>query len=385
MDYIKELDIRLDKEFYYAGEMLVGRVVVDTSENFKLKSIRLMLRGKAHAEWKVFVSGDKRTVKDDQYYIDERAVIWGQKTNDGDHEAVPILQRGHHEFPFRFGIPETNLPCSFESRACQIRYYIKVTLDIPYASPPQGIKYFTIIGPHIDCMEEQYLKPLTAQDKKVKCCLCCAKGPVTLSCSLDRSAYCCGETLKLKSVIDNQGEDSAKLKVRLLQLCEFFVERGVLGVTKEVQHLVLEYKGESINPTEKSDTVTNLRIPTLPTTMINVCRLVQIYYQLVVCLEFDKTGDDLQIIFPITIATVPFRIPNSNLQPILGYDLACDHVEGGIYIGPEFLLGEVYDGFTTNENEPREISPLYRPVYITVIKSSQQLSSNSADKRFKRN
>lgn len=30
-------------------------------------------------------------------------------------------------------------------------------MDIPYASPPQGMKYFTIIGPHIDCMEEQYL------------------------------------------------------------------------------------------------------------------------------------------------------------------------------------------------------------------------------------
>jgi hypothetical protein len=32
-----------------------------------------------------------------------------------------------------------------------------VTLDIPYASPPQGMKYFTVIGPHIDCMDEQYL------------------------------------------------------------------------------------------------------------------------------------------------------------------------------------------------------------------------------------
>jgi len=30
-------------------------------------------------------------------------------------------------------------------------------MDIPYASPPQGIKYFTIIGPHIDCMDDRYL------------------------------------------------------------------------------------------------------------------------------------------------------------------------------------------------------------------------------------
>lgn len=26
-------------------------------------------------------------------------------------------------------------------------------MDIPYASPPQGMKYFTVIGPHLDCMD----------------------------------------------------------------------------------------------------------------------------------------------------------------------------------------------------------------------------------------
>jgi len=36
------------------------------------------LRGKAHAEWKVVVSGDRRTVKDDEYFIDDRATIWGK-------------------------------------------------------------------------------------------------------------------------------------------------------------------------------------------------------------------------------------------------------------------------------------------------------------------
>lgn len=74
--------------------------------------------------------------------------------------TVPILPRGHHSFPFNFQLPETSLPCSFEARPCTIRYYVKVTIDIPYASPPQGMKYFTVIGPHIDCMDEQYLVSL---------------------------------------------------------------------------------------------------------------------------------------------------------------------------------------------------------------------------------
>lgn len=45
-------------------------------------------------------------------------------------------------------------------------------------------------------------------------------------------------------------------------------------------------------------------------------------------------------------------------------EVACDHVEGGIYIGPEFLLGQVYDG--SNNQEVRETVVLYRPVYVCV-------------------
>lgn len=36
-------------------------------------------------------------------------------------------------------------------------------------------------------------------------------------------------------------------------------------------------------------------------------------------LEFERSGDDLQMHFPVTIATVPFRIPNSPQQPNIVY------------------------------------------------------------------
>ena len=43
-------------------------------------------------------------------------------------------------------------------------------------------------------------------------------------------------------------------------------------------------------------------------------------------------------------------------------EVAADNVEGGLYISPEFQLGQVYDG--TIENEEDII--LYRPVYVCV-------------------
>ena len=89
---------------------------------------------------------------DEQAFVDERKLLWGNL--DGE---PPLLTRGSHSFPFKFQLPESCLPCSFESKACTIRYFIRVVIEIPYASSPQGTKYFTIIGPHIDCMDEQYL------------------------------------------------------------------------------------------------------------------------------------------------------------------------------------------------------------------------------------
>lgn len=37
MDYISEFDIQLEKEQYYAGEIITGNVILTTTENFKLK------------------------------------------------------------------------------------------------------------------------------------------------------------------------------------------------------------------------------------------------------------------------------------------------------------------------------------------------------------
>jgi len=73
-----------------------------------------------------------------------------------DDAAISILERGEHRLPFDFALPDQCLPGSFESRVGTVRYYLRVIIDIPYASPPQGLKYFTVIGPHIDCNDDKY-------------------------------------------------------------------------------------------------------------------------------------------------------------------------------------------------------------------------------------
>lgn len=81
----------------------------------------------------MFISGDRRVIKDDQYFIDESTVIWDcvveedkqqQKLReipeaDEDNqteEVATLVKEGMHEFHFSFRLPKKNIPCSLESR-----------------------------------------------------------------------------------------------------------------------------------------------------------------------------------------------------------------------------------------------------------------------------
>jgi hypothetical protein len=73
-----------------------------------------------------------------------------------------------------------------------------------------------------------------------------------------------------------------------VQYVEYFIDRGVLGVTREVQHPVLEYRGEAVKPGThaKWDSAQSLVVPTMPPSMVGVCRLLQLYYVLKVGQRF---------------------------------------------------------------------------------------------------
>jgi len=76
-----------------------------------------------------------------------------------------------------------------------------------------------------------------------------------------------------------------------LQYVEYYIDRGVLGVSKEVQHVVFEYKGAPVTAHTRSkwDSQQNLVVSTMPPTLIGVCRLIQIYYVLKVCPLYDES------------------------------------------------------------------------------------------------
>ncbi|VDP52652.1 unnamed protein product [Soboliphyme baturini] len=91
-------------------------------------------------------------------------------------------------------------------------------IDVPYANPPRCLKYFSLIGPNIDCMEEKYMTAMVGQDEKTTCCFCCRRGPIALRLTLERSAYVCGENIRVVVEVENHIDQDACVKLKLEQV-----------------------------------------------------------------------------------------------------------------------------------------------------------------------
>uniref|UniRef100_A0A0N5CCH2 Arrestin_N domain-containing protein n=1 Tax=Strongyloides papillosus TaxID=174720 RepID=A0A0N5CCH2_STREA len=365
MDYITSFDIRLEKTIYYPGELISGCVILDNCKDIEIQNIFVALRGKAVAYLKTIRGNDKKIVSDYQYLLNYDQIVFGKEYEIDERKesllkidrknstniqsksesqlTTTILPKGSHIFDFSFNLKKENLPCSLETKHCTIRYYIKVIINISRNTSPQGIKYITIIGPQLDCMEEKYMSSITSQDHRLKCLRFCQRGSIGLRMNLRRCAYVGGESLWLRADIENWQHFVVFLKIRLYQNVEIRVDKRNYCEQKLIQSLAMEYRSNGIPESSRynfdSTKEFPIKIPVLPPTMIGTCRLVQIYYTLKVCLEDENQKEDLLLDFPIVIGTIPYRYPPS-MQGTISYDFCTPFVEGGKYISPEFKLIE---------------------------------------------
>uniref|UniRef100_A0A1I8IFH4 CCHC-type domain-containing protein n=1 Tax=Macrostomum lignano TaxID=282301 RepID=A0A1I8IFH4_9PLAT len=386
------LDIELTRPVWYAGEELSGCVALETVGNLKVRGVRVYLRGEGRVEWRLAntvdgVGGggggsgfvDRQSVKEEQVYLDAATTVWGIDKvlePDDDNDALPILSRGSHRWRFRFLLPSTGeLPPSFESRSCTIR------CTSPSSAPaPTAWRRATSARPawRPAPLRLLLLLPLPLPLTKA----------TSLSGTLERSAYCCGEHIKLRCRAANAVPGrSARVCVRLIQHCCFRAGR----LAKEVQHLAFEHRSDRIRPGQsvELDLARFLLLPPVPPSMPDgFCRLLQIDYALRVSLAWDADEDSggsagvggvgsngadchLCLDFPFVVATLPFRIPSLAVPPV-EYRTAIESVEGGMYLSPAFTLDQVYDGERGGGGVVGH-GILYQPVYASVMQNPARL------------
>ncbi|XP_022097159.1 arrestin domain-containing protein 3-like [Acanthaster planci] len=330
MGAVKAFDVFLDDELevYHIGESMKGRVVVSLTKDLAMKGIRVSLKGEIRTQWREKIrsaTGQKRAgtcLRGGEQYLFDRATVWGKELDSDDDSEIPLLQAGSHSFPFQFQLPtQPNLACSFEcDRIACIRYFVQANMDISWAVDPVAERYFSFIGSPINCNLPKFLKIVHATDRKTIRCCCLSSGPIALKAEMQRSAYCPGEFVNIRTRLDNNSANTMKLGVRFVQNISLVADNPKRR-NKTGSYEILCYTSPAVLPEQEYvlETARMLQIPIVPYTISS--RLIQVAYLIEVFLLVDEK-QALEVFFPITIGNVPYK-DGSNRPKQVSYGHAC--------------------------------------------------------------
>ena len=136
MTAIKKFEIHLEHDIdeqyqYEPGEMLVGDVLLVNSEDIRVCSIQIQVRGEASVSWDDETTGSQLSAK--EVYMDETFELelnedtFSKSAVGTKSSTVVTVNRGEHRYPLEMALSKT-LPSSFIGKYGSITYVLKATL-----------------------------------------------------------------------------------------------------------------------------------------------------------------------------------------------------------------------------------------------------------------
>ncbi|XP_077989261.1 arrestin domain-containing protein 17-like [Glandiceps talaboti] len=306
MGIIKEFNILFDNksQVYEVSGVVSGIVCMTLSKELKLKDIEVWLTGNAKTEW-----GEKLTrYLDEENLIDLRLDLLhtGDPTAGASHSN---LSAGVHVFPFRFELPSSGLPCSFEGRHGYVRYLTKCTVhrfDGSHVSIQNGI---TILGEHGDTERNPDLQIPMERNAILKFSGCVNSSNITLAVGINRCFHTPGEPIVVKLNLENNSSSKVRcIQMLLMQNVQFTARKGGRGKVRKKTSL-RQVKCISSNGCKAHSTTVwqneYITIPPVPPTALPGCTIINVAYHLWIKAFVGRSGSEfLDVSFPIKVGTL---------------------------------------------------------------------------------
>ncbi|XP_054741378.1 arrestin domain-containing protein 17-like [Anastrepha obliqua] len=298
---------------YYAGQVITGRVTLNADKPKQVKGIALKIRGFADTRWEESTSrrttdskGRSSTKRDTIHYRGHEEYIKSKTFLLGsDENQSSLIEPGIHTYTFACHLPNT-CPSSFEGIYGHIRYLVKVELIRPWKYNQTFTKGFTVLK----VMDLNYDSPLLrvpsqSEAQKVFCCGPCKTQPLDIHVSLPQGGYVPGQTIPVGVLISNETNiriEEAKVELVML-IC--YYSQTPRTATKNERIVVAKIKGEGVPVHCKKQFDYALIVPATPPTCFNLCRLLQIAYQVQVEIKVKGWHANQVICVPVTVGNVP--------------------------------------------------------------------------------
>ncbi|XP_069379975.1 arrestin domain-containing protein 3-like [Paralichthys olivaceus] len=305
-------------DVFTRGDFLLGQVTLELSDNCKIDSLCVKLKGKAEVRWTENYGKTIVTYHNKEKYFSIKQSVFQEGRGS-------TVGPGCHDYPFTFQIPAQELPSSFKGSHGKIVYTVEAILSRPMKLDSKAKAQFTLMqkrNPHSDAflMTPQH----STIDKKMKLF---TSGTVGMDVNITQTGFVQGEGIKVVASIQNKSSRDIRPKYCLYRKYSYFAKSKRRVETKDI----LKEVGEAIPPSA-GQTVT--RIITIPATMcasILNCSIIKAEYRLRVYLDV-KYASDPEIKFPIVILPAPQGPDDERQPPPYGFDGFAD-----LSIGTNFL------------------------------------------------
>lgn len=298
---------------YFGGQIMTGKITLQADKPKQVSGIVLKISGCADTSWE---ESSSRTTRDahgrsstethtthysgHEDYVKSKTYLLSSNENQS-----AVIEPGIHTYTFACQLPAT-CPSSFEGFYGYIRYLVKVELVRPWKFNQNFTRGFTVLK----VLDLNYDSPLLrvpckSEAQKVFCCGPCKTQPLEVHVSLPQSGYVPGQAMPVSVLISNETNIKVEeLKIELVMLICYYSQTP-LTHTKNERIAVVKMKGDGVPVHCKKQLNYTLLVPATPPTCFNLCRIIQIAYQVEVVAKVKGWHADQVICVPVTIGNVP--------------------------------------------------------------------------------
>ncbi|XP_051751443.1 arrestin domain-containing protein 3-like [Ctenopharyngodon idella] len=318
---IKVLSLHYNKinesNTFTSGDIVEGQVVLEVTKEIDVDSFFVKLKGDANVHWTEKSGDNERTYRDHERYFKLKQYFIQESSKKGQERNItlvsgetygPVIRPGCHVFPFRFQLPQKNMPPSFKEFNAWVRYVMTVKLKRPLKPTSTTCAELTFV-PRNDGTNDHLLQPqYGTQDKKIKLF---GSGKMSMTVTTGKTGYMQGETIIFFVDIDNFSSRDGKLKYSLVQQQTFIAG---MRIKRRLRYIVQETK-DRIPSGEKQEFIVNLKLPRDLTVTFENCRIINVQYQLKVSLDVSFSSDP-EVIFPVVILPADQQYPPCQGPPV---------------------------------------------------------------------
>ncbi|XP_055375346.1 arrestin domain-containing protein 2-like [Condylostylus longicornis] len=286
---------------FYSGSIITGKVEIILDKKTSVRGIAIKFFGRASTLW-IEGTGNDATERSGQIdYLSSTTYLIGS-----DSGSTIVIEPGIHTYNFSCALP-SQLPSSFEGTHGNIRYSVQIIFDRPWKFDKTYTVGITILK-MVDLNNNDspsIRMPCEYQTSEKFWCGPCITNPLDIKLKIPQLGYVPGQAIIVNADIQNNTKlNIDHVQMSLIKTIKYYSDDSSNATKKETLTIV-EIKTDEVKPKISKIFQEFVRIPAIPPTCTNLCKIIHITYDLHIKVKIHGFHTSPIIKFPITIGNIP--------------------------------------------------------------------------------